>query len=94
MTITRHDIEPGTIALFLTVPRNNVVLLQAYFDLHEGIGTVRTLDHPEQIVRILTTEDQYHDCCALLREVQDHIRWIPSSYTPASSETTRDDASG
>jgi hypothetical protein len=90
MTITRHDIEPGTIALFLTVPRNNVVLLQAYFDLHEGIGTVRTLDHPEQIVRILTTEDQYQDCCRLLLAVRNHIRWAPSSYVPSASKPDPD----
>ena len=80
--LIRHDIEPGTICLYLLVPRNNVVLLQAYFDLHEGIGSVRTLDEPRQVVRILTTEDQYEDCCALLLSVQEQIGWLPSNYAP------------
>lgn len=84
MDLVRHDLEPGTSAVYLTVPRNNVVLLQAYFELYEGIGTVRTLDHPDQIVCVLTTDDQYHDCIKLLEAVRSEIGWTQANYTPSS----------
>ena len=64
-----------TWALYLEVPRSLVVLFQAYFELYEGLGVVRTLDLRKNLVCVLTTDSLRKDCLSALESLQTEINW-------------------
>jgi hypothetical protein len=68
-------IDPQGVALYLEVPRSQVILLQAYFELYDGIGTVRTLQGSGPIVCVLTTPAQLDDCINVLEAVHEEVQW-------------------
>lgn len=68
-------IDPGTWAYYLVVPSEKVVLLQAFFELYEGLGIVRTLNLRRSLVCVLTTPAVGADCAAALRAIQALIPW-------------------
>ncbi len=68
-------IDPSAVALYLEVPRSQVVLLQAYFELYDGVGTVRTLQGPGPIVCVLTTPEQLDACINVLEAVHEEVHW-------------------
>jgi hypothetical protein len=70
-----HTIDPYTVAFYLEVPRSHIVLLQAYFELHEGMGTVRTLNKERGTVCVLTTPSLVSDCIEILYAIRDHVAW-------------------
>jgi hypothetical protein len=70
----RH-VDPQGVALYLEVPRSQVVLLQAYFELYDGVGTVRTLQGSAPIVCVLTTPPQLEDCIKVLDAVHEEVHW-------------------
>jgi hypothetical protein len=68
-------IDPRAVALYLEVPRSQVVLLQAYFELYDGVGTVRTLQGTAPIVCVLTTPEQLDACIKVLEAVHEEVHW-------------------
>jgi hypothetical protein len=62
-------------AFYLRVPRSHVVLLQAYFELYDGVGTVRTITGPEPIVCVLTTSGHKDDCINVLEALREEVEW-------------------
>lgn len=77
-----RSLDPGTIALYLEVPRSQVVLLQAYFELYDGVGTVRTIQGDEPIVCVLTTPEQYEDCLGVLGAIREQVQWSACKKIP------------
>jgi hypothetical protein len=75
-------LDPQVCAFYLRVPRSHVVLLQAYFELYDGIGTVRTIAGSEPIVCIMTTEGQKDDCIGVLTAIREEIEWELAPTTP------------
>ena len=69
------ELDPGLLAFYLEVPRHQIVLLQAYFELYDGVGTVRTLEGPESIVSVLTTPGHMQDCIGVLKAIQEYVQW-------------------
>ncbi len=61
--------------LYLEVPASKVVLLQAYYELYEGVGIVRTLDISSGLVSILTTSCLLADCLEVLDSIQEKTLW-------------------
>jgi hypothetical protein len=72
---THHSLDDWTTALYLEVAREKIVLLQAYFEASEGLGTVRTLDVSRGIVTVITTPDEVGNCLALLESVRPFLPW-------------------
>lgn len=70
-------------ALYLEVPRSQVVLLQAYFELYDGVGTVRTLEGNNPIVCVLTTPEQIEDCIGVLQAIREQVQWNICKEVPA-----------
>lgn len=68
------QIDPNTVAYYLKVPRNQIVLLQTYFELYDGVGTVRTLDK-ESIVCVLTTPSMAKECQEVLQAIREQVTW-------------------
>ena len=68
-------IDDQSLALYLRVPASQVVLLQSYFELYEGIGIVRTIDAGRSLVCILTTESQAPHCFTALESLRESIQW-------------------
>jgi hypothetical protein len=68
-------LDPQIWAFYMRVPRSHVVLLQAYFELYDGIGTVRTIAGTEPIVCIMTTEGHKEDCIGILAAIREDIEW-------------------
>jgi hypothetical protein len=62
-------------AIMLRVPSNKVVLLQAFFELSEGLGAVRTYNVRENKVLILLARDSYPDALDLLNSIKDLVEW-------------------
>ena len=75
LTAAAHQIEPRSIAWYLEVPRSQVVLLQAYFELYDGVATVRTLRGENPIVCVLTTPEQKNDCMGVLEAISKEVQW-------------------
>jgi hypothetical protein len=68
-------LDPQIQAFYLRVPRSHVVLLQAYFELYDGVGTVRTIAGTEPIVCVMTTEGHKEDCIGVLAAIHEEIEW-------------------
>jgi len=68
-------LDSSSVALYLEVPRSNVVLLQAYFELYDGVGTVRTLRGERPIVCVMTTPPQLDACLHVLEAVKAQVSW-------------------
>jgi DNA-binding response OmpR family regulator len=71
--------DPVTVTFYLRVPKSHVVLLQTYFELYDGVGTVRTISDPEPTVCVLTTRDLMEDCINVLQAIKTEVRWSPAS---------------
>lgn len=76
-------LDPETRAIVLSVPGEQVVALQGFFELYEGIGTVRTLDIQRSLVCILTTATMEPTCRAVLEAIQGQINWEDREIDPA-----------
>ncbi|MFM1846998.1 MAG: hypothetical protein RL417_472 [Pseudomonadota bacterium] len=76
-TIVPDFIDTGTCAFYLVVPSDKVVLLQAFFELYEGLGIVRTLNLRKSLVCILTTPSMIDDCRRALEAIRSMIPWGP-----------------
>ena len=69
-----HSDETARI-VYLEVPPSKVVLLQAYFELYEGLGVVRTLNLKKSLLCVITTKCQLVECIEALNSVRDIIGW-------------------
>jgi hypothetical protein len=72
-------IDANTVAFYLEVPRSHVVLLTVYFELYDGVGTVRTLEKEGAVVCVLTTPSLVQDCISVLNAIKEHVAWVPCS---------------
>jgi len=81
-------IDATTVAFYLEVPRSHVVLLTVYFELYDGVGTVRTLDKEGAVVCVLTTPTQVDDCIGVLHAIKDNVSWVPCSEIPHDDLTS------
>jgi hypothetical protein len=68
-------LDPTTVAFYLRVPRSHVVLLQAYFELYDGVGTVRTTQGSEPVLCVLTPTSQQEDCMNVLAAIRGEVHW-------------------
>ena len=68
-------LEGGAYQIFLEVPREKIINLQAFFEIYEGLAAVRTENKTESIVSLLTTESMLEDCLAALRALAPEIPW-------------------
>jgi hypothetical protein len=75
-------INDNTVAFYLEVPRSHVVLLQVYFELYDGVGTVRTLEGEPVTVCVLTSPSQLSDCIEVLNAVKGQVSWVPCETIP------------
>ena len=72
------QLDPDTVAYYLEVPRSHIVLLQTYFELYDGVGTVRTLEGDRAIVCVLTTPSMAKDCREVLEAIREQVAWVVS----------------
>ena len=70
------QLDPDTVAFYLEVPRNQVVLLQTFFELYDGVGTVRTVDGERALVCVLTTPSMAEDCRKVLMGIREQVSWV------------------
>lgn len=82
-----EHIDAQSVVLYLDCPGTHVVLLQAYFDIYEGIGVVRTLDIRNSLVCILTTPSMLQDCLAVLDSIRPQVQW---NFAPIPSEDVKE----
>ena len=75
MQTQADSIDEGTVALYLEVPGEKVVMLQALVESHEGVGLVRTLNIRKSRICILTTPSMLDTCLNLLNALQAEIGW-------------------
>jgi hypothetical protein len=68
-------LDPETWVFYLRVPRSHVVLLQTYFELYDGVGTVRTVAEPEPTLCVMTTAGLKEDCIAVLEAISEDVEW-------------------
>ena len=82
-----EHIDAQSVILYLDCPGTQVVMLQALFDIYEGVGVVRTLDIRNSLVCVLTTPSMLNDCIAVLESIRDKVQW---SYAPIPSEDLKE----
>ena len=69
------QIDPGTCVIYLLVNGEDVVKLQAFFELYEGVAIVRTLSIRESLVAVITTPSMLNDCIKILEEIKQETPW-------------------
>ena len=69
------ELDEWTRAIYLEVPSAQIVLFQAYFELFEGLGIVRTLSVRRSLICILTTRDCTAECFRVLSALHSEIPW-------------------
>jgi hypothetical protein len=62
-------------AIYLQVPSAQVVLFQAFFELFEGVGIIRTLSIRKSLICILTTRDCLDECFRILNALSSQLQW-------------------
>ena len=75
MKIEVVRLDDLTVAYYLSVPGSKVVLLQAFFELYEGIATVRTIDAKNSLVCLIVPEDQREACEDALEAIRPFVPW-------------------
>jgi hypothetical protein len=70
-------LDEQTVAFYFEVPRSQIVLLQAYFELYEGVGTVTTIEGERALVCVLTTPSMQEDCIGVLQAIKGQVAWRP-----------------
>ena len=78
--------DPHLVVFYLEVPRHQIVLLQAYFELYDGVGTVRTLEGPLSIVSVLTTPGMKADCMRVLDAIREFVHWEACREVPPDAQ--------
>ena len=83
------ELDAGTIAIYLEVPRSQIVLLQVIFESYEGVAIVRTLSPVRSLVSLLFPPTQHATVLAVLHSIAQVIPWrmVPQ---PSSGETERE----
>ena len=81
----RDELTP---VVYLEVPTPKVVLFQAFFELYEGLGLVRTLDMRKNLLCVITTDSQLAECCNALFELKAQTDWKPANI-PSQEEKDR-----
>ena len=77
-TLNPIAMDPETWVIYLHVPSSDVVILQGFMELYEGVGTVRTLDIRLSLVCILTTTSMLQDCIEVLHSLSSEVDWRPA----------------
>jgi hypothetical protein len=72
----RDEITP---IIYLEIPPTKVVLFQAFFELYEGLGLVRTLDMRKNLICVITMDSQLAECCNALEAIKSQIDWKPAT---------------
>jgi hypothetical protein len=73
----RISVHENTVAFVLEVPRSQIILLQVFFELYDGVGTVRTLEVDKGIVCVMTTPSLEEDCRSVLMGIREQVSWLP-----------------
>ena len=69
------QLDPEVLAFYLRVPRSQVVLLQAYFELYDGVGTVRTINDPDPVLVVMTTTGMMETRIEALIAIRQDVDW-------------------
>ena len=77
-------LDDYAIAISLRLPSSKVVALQAYLELYEGVGFLRTRDVRNSLVTVLTTPTSFQACREMLEALRAEIGWelIPHQRDP------------
>lgn len=70
-----ETLDPISRVIYLEVPASKIVMFQAYFELSEGLGTVRTLDVKKSLLCVLTTSTMLPDCLSMLQSIKEKTHW-------------------
>lgn len=85
MTLSLDDarmaVGDDTVAFLLEVPRSQIVLLQVFFELYDGVGTIRTLEVEKGIVCVMTSPSLENDCRSVLMGIREQVAWTPCPAT-------------
>ncbi|NDC37925.1 MAG: DUF4911 domain-containing protein [Proteobacteria bacterium] len=77
--VSRPDLvdplDDMTRVIYLEVPSAQIVQFQAFFEIFEGVGIVRTLSVRKSLVCILTTADCLAECFRILAALAATIPW-------------------
>ena len=75
MVLPHDSLDDIAVAIYLEVPASKVVVFQAFFDIYEAIGFVRTIDLRRSMLAVVTTKDCLEDCCSLLEAIKGMVPW-------------------
>ena len=75
MKLEYEDLDGIAVAVYLEVPGSKVVLFQAFFDIYEDVGFVRTIDIKRSRVCVVTTKDLFPKCKEILESIKSNVPW-------------------
>lgn len=74
-----------TSCIYLKIPQEKVVLLQSFFEIYEGIATVRTLDIKNRIVCLIVPNCNLDICFEILENIKEDIKYEVASQEDISN---------
>ncbi len=70
-----EPLDEHTVIILIAVPSEKVVIFQAFFELYESLGIVRTLDLSRSLLSILTPSSMLEETCAMLDGIRETTLW-------------------
>ena len=86
MLVEPEILDDWAVALYVEVPGSKVVLFQAFLDLYEAVGIVRTIDIRRSRVCVVTTRDQLQDCLSIMEALKATVPWRMVEKPPDSEK--------
>lgn len=68
-------LDDVTSCIYLKVPSQKVVMMQSFFEIYEGIATVRTLDIKNSLICIIVPNTNIDICLEILESIKKNIHW-------------------
>ncbi|MGI6680165.1 MAG: DUF4911 domain-containing protein [Bdellovibrionota bacterium] len=66
-------LDDKTSGIYLKVPEKKVVMMQSYFEIYDGIATVRTLDIRNSLICIIVPNCNLQICLEILESIKKDV---------------------
>ena len=75
-----EQLDDVTSCIYLKVPEKKVVMMQSYFEIYDGVATVRTLDIKNSLICIIVPNCNLDLCFEILesikKEVEEYLEYM------------------
>ena len=86
-----EQLDDVTSCIYLKIPEKKVVMMQSYFEIYDGVATVRTLDIKNSLICIIVPNCNLDLCFEILESIKKEVGF---EYTNKPQNAKSDDYVG